>query len=57
MLRNKKFLIKNFRQLLCDIHSKPMKQQKNLLQTTLTEWMQESNAEQVDDITVLGIKI
>jgi serine phosphatase RsbU (regulator of sigma subunit) len=53
----KKFMIRNFRQLLCDIHSKPMGQQKNLLQKALNDWMGESNCEQVDDITVLGIRV
>lgn len=55
--RNKKFMIKQFRQLLSDIHTKPMRQQKNLLLKKLNDWKLESSCEQVDDITVLGIKI
>jgi serine phosphatase RsbU (regulator of sigma subunit) len=54
---NKKFMIKNLRQLLCDISSQPMKLQKDLLQKSLNEWMLQSGCKQVDDITVLGIRI
>jgi serine phosphatase RsbU (regulator of sigma subunit) len=55
--RNKKFMIKRFRELLVEIHSKPMRQQKNILQKRLEDWMHESDCEQVDDITVFGVKI
>lgn len=55
--RNKKFMIKRFRQLMCDIHDKSLNQQKKFLQKTLEEWMQESSSIQVDDITVIGVKI
>jgi len=55
--QNKKFMIRNFRQLLTDIHNKPMRRQKNLLKKRLEDWKLESNCEQVDDITVLGVKI
>jgi serine phosphatase RsbU (regulator of sigma subunit) len=50
-----KFLTKRFRQLLFDIHQKPMKEQKNILETTIHEWM--GSLEQLDDITVVGIKV
>jgi len=55
--RNKKFMIRQLRELLYDIHTRPMRQQKNLLLKRLNDWKAESNCEQVDDITVLGIKI
>ena len=52
---NKKFMIKKFRNLLCDIHQSPMEEQKKLLNKSLKEWM--LSCEQVDDITVLGVKV
>ncbi len=55
--KNKKFMIKNLRQLLCDIHTKSMSQQRELLKKSLTDWMHESDCTQVDDITVVGVKI
>ncbi len=51
----KKFMIKNFKQLLKQIHLKPMQEQKEILERTLHEWMSET--EQVDDILVIGVRI
>ncbi len=50
-----KFLTKRFRQLLFDIHHEPMQEQKKILETTIHDWM--GSLEQLDDITVLGIKV
>ena len=52
---NKKFFTKRFEQLLLDIHSKSMEEQKEMLKTTLYEWMGSNS--QVDDILVIGIRI
>ena len=51
----KKFMIRNFRKLLLDIHSKPMKEQNQMLKKTLKEW--QNSHEQVDDILVMGMKV
>jgi serine phosphatase RsbU (regulator of sigma subunit) len=53
--KNKKFMIRNLKSLLCDISSKPLNEQKEILETTIREWM--GNNEQIDDITLMGIKI
>jgi serine phosphatase RsbU (regulator of sigma subunit) len=50
-----KFLIKRFRELLLEIHQLPMDEQKMILETTLYDWM--GAEDQVDDITVIGIKV
>lgn len=50
-----KFMIKRFRQMLIEIHDKPMDSQKEILDSTLHEWM--GTNEQVDDITVVGIRV
>jgi serine phosphatase RsbU (regulator of sigma subunit) len=52
---NFKFLTKRFRQLLFDIHTKPMAEQKEILENTIYEWR--GPLEQLDDITVIGIKV
>ena len=52
--KEKKFMMKRFKQLLLDIHFKPMSQQKVLLQKTMDEWM--GDTEQIDDILVMGVR-
>lgn len=52
---NKKFLSKNLKQLLISNCHLTMEQQKELLEYTIIEWIGER--EQLDDITILGIKI
>ena len=51
----KKFKSKKFKQLLVDIHKKDFNNQKQILETQLTEWMGETK--QIDDILVVGLKI
>jgi len=52
---NKKFFTRRFEELLFEIHTKPMEDQKEILKNTLYEWM--GSNDQVDDILVIGIKI
>ncbi len=51
----KKFLAKHFKELLIKIHTKPMQEQKEILNQTLETWRGE--LEQVDDILVMGFKL
>ncbi|MCX7987516.1 MAG: tetratricopeptide repeat protein [Bacteroidales bacterium] len=51
----KKFMAKRFKQLLLDIHEKSMEEQKQILDTTITEWRGE--LDQVDDILVIGMRV
>ncbi|EAY29198.1 7TM diverse intracellular signaling domain-containing protein [Microscilla marina] len=53
---NKKFMVRRFRKLLYEIHRKPMPEQKEILEQTLSEWMQ-GEYEQIDDILVIGVKL
>lgn len=58
----RKFLAKNFKNLLLDIHEEEILEQKILLRDNLHEWMSyiDENGHkyiQVDDILVMGIKI
>lgn len=51
----RKLMTKYFRNLLFEIHSKTMKEQKEILGLFLKKW--QGNIEQVDDIIVMGFKI
>jgi serine phosphatase RsbU (regulator of sigma subunit) len=51
---NKKFLTRNFKELLMEIQHLPMKAQRLVLDNTLENWKGEM--EQVDDILVMGLE-
>ncbi|MDO9001761.1 MAG: SpoIIE family protein phosphatase [Bacteroidota bacterium] len=53
--RGKKFMVGNFRKLLTKIADKPIHEQLNFLESTLTNWQGE--LEQVDDVLIIGLKI
>ena len=53
--KNKKFLRKKFNQLILKTHGLSGNEQKEMLTTTLDNWME--GYEQIDDITVLGFII
>ena len=52
--RQKKYLSKNFRNLLIEIKDKPMIEQGKILDNTFEEWR--SEVEQVDDVTIIGVR-
>ena len=52
---DKKFLSKNFKKLLLEIHQEPMREQKKILDKTLTDWMGDTS--QIDDILVIGVRV
>ncbi len=51
----KKFMYKRFKQLLLEIHGKPMSKQAEILDQTIEEW--KDSRDQIDDIMVMGIRI
>lgn len=53
--KGKKFKYKQLQELLMANISKPMEQQKQILEKTLEAWR--GNLEQVDDILLIGVKI
>ncbi|MEE4115410.1 MAG: SpoIIE family protein phosphatase [Marinilabiliaceae bacterium] len=53
--RGRKFLKKNLKKLILEIQGVPMKQQKELLEKSLVDWM--GTNDQVDDILIMGIKV
>ncbi len=52
--KGKKFMYRQFRELLSSIHTQPMDRQKGLLIEALNEW--KGPHEQVDDILVIGMR-
>ncbi|MBU0765897.1 MAG: SpoIIE family protein phosphatase, partial [Bacteroidetes bacterium] len=57
--KGKKFMSKKLKELLLEISSKPMKEQHEILENTIMDWMNnhQEKYEQTDDITIMGIKI
>ena len=51
----KKFLIKNFVTLIEKMGNLPIEKQKSIIETTINEW--KGNTPQIDDITIVGIKL
>ncbi|HSH50843.1 MAG TPA: SpoIIE family protein phosphatase, partial [Bacteroidales bacterium] len=50
-----KFKTKKFKQLLLEIHQKPMSKQREILNSTIDEWR--GKWEQVDDIILIGVRV
>ncbi len=53
--KDKKYSTKRFKQLLLDIHTKPMSEQKQFLDEEMLKWR--GDTEQIDDIIILGIRV
>jgi len=51
----KKFMSKEFKNLLQGIHDLPLFDQKNILEKTLSSWM--GDQDQIDDILVVGVRV
>lgn len=51
-----KFSSKQFKELLLEIHQRPMEEQQEILNQRIISWMGESN-KQLDDIIVIGFKL
>ncbi|MFN8254721.1 MAG: SpoIIE family protein phosphatase [Bacteroidales bacterium] len=53
--RGRKFMIKQLKEILLEIHLKPMDEQQKILDFHIEHWMK--NVEQTDDILVIGFKL
>jgi tetratricopeptide (TPR) repeat protein len=51
----KKFMVRNFKNVLTEIHDKPVNEQKKKLIDVFIEW--KGNFAQVDDVLVVGVRI
>ncbi|MEW5846519.1 MAG: SpoIIE family protein phosphatase [Bacteroidota bacterium] len=52
---NRKFMSKNFKELLLNIYEKEMPEQEEILEDTIDRWI--GPHEQLDDILVMGIRL
>ena len=55
--KNKKFGYLRFRELLFLVQDETMKRQKEIMNSTFEQWMEEADEEQIDDVCVIGVKI
>jgi len=53
--QNKKFMVRQFKELFVQIAPKPMKEQQEILNSTFDNW--KGHNDQIDDVTVLGIRV
>ena len=53
--QGRKFMKKRFKALLASISDKPTKEQHDILNETITDWIK--NTRQIDDILVMGIRV
>jgi tetratricopeptide (TPR) repeat protein len=54
-LNERKFMSKQFEECLKKVGDRPLKEQREILEKIFDEW--QGNVEQIDDVTVVGIKI
>ncbi|MFC2137519.1 tetratricopeptide repeat protein [Bacteroidota bacterium] len=54
--KGRKFLIANLRNLIMEIHEKPMIEQRQILDDAFSEWIGEEY-KQIDDVLVIGFKL
>lgn len=51
----RKFMIKNLKDLLLEIHNKPMAEQREILNKTLSDW--HGTSPRIDDVVVMGVRV
>ncbi len=54
---NAKFSVKRFKEILFDISSKPLVEQKQFLEQNIEHWLIKNQGKLIDDILVVGVKI
>jgi len=54
-LKGKKFMYRQFRDILLNIKGLPMSEQRDILDQKIEDW--KGSFEQVDDILVIGVRV
>ncbi|MBD3636371.1 MAG: hypothetical protein HUJ25_03440 [Crocinitomicaceae bacterium] len=52
---NEKFNVPRWKEMLKEIHGKPMDKQKQIVEERMKKWM--ANTDQIDDILVIGVQV
>ncbi|MBL4652521.1 MAG: SpoIIE family protein phosphatase [Flavobacteriales bacterium] len=55
--KGKKFMSKKLKKSLISIYHLPMKEQHDVLDKSIVEWMNVSDSEQIDDICIFGVQV
>lgn len=55
--KNKKFMVKNLKQLFVDSYNKEMLVQQLILDESIENWKNQGDSEQIDDILVIGMRV
>jgi serine phosphatase RsbU (regulator of sigma subunit) len=55
--KNKKFMLSRLKTLCLDMHQKEMRDQQQILDNTLEDWMTQGNEVQIDDVLVMGVRV
>ena len=53
----KKFMGRQFKELIMRIYTMPMEMQREILETTIDDWKKTAGVEQLDDIQVIGVRL
>ena len=53
--RGSKYMKYNLKRLLSEIYTKPMSEQRNILEKEFEKW--KGSADQIDDVTILGVRV
>jgi serine phosphatase RsbU (regulator of sigma subunit) len=51
----RKFMIKNLKDLLLEIHQKPMEEQREILHQRLNDW--QGDTPRIDDVVLMGLRL
>jgi serine phosphatase RsbU (regulator of sigma subunit) len=55
--KGKKFMVKRLKEMLTNISIEPLNKQHEILDTTINNWIVEGKEAQIDDITILGLRV
>ncbi len=55
--QGKKFMYRQFKELIMRIYTMPMEMQREILENTIDDWKKTAGVDQLDDIQVIGVRL